>query len=150
MDNLNELGKNLRKVRSDTDTALRRDYPLEVQFEQARDTFDYEIPFEMEFYVDRLINVALNLTFFLPLSSKSTCCCGGCVCAQCDVFIDEGSVLITTYEMVSGTEHLFVNDQASTNFTINSSTQITLGFTPAATDVIKICYITVLVSALCS
>lgn len=73
-DGLRSLGRNLRRTKQDAEDAIRRVHPRPEILEHARDTFDLEVPFEMEFEIPSNSSgtIYLNLIFIPPL--KEQCC----------------------------------------------------------------------------
>lgn len=80
-DNLNEVGKGLRRTRRDTDYALKK-YHKPLRVERARDVFDPENLFSMEFRIeDNRESAILDLKFRKPPplgGSTSDCVNGTC------------------------------------------------------------------------
>lgn len=139
MDNLNELGKILGKIKHDTEYALTRDYPKKPLIHRIRDIFDSKIPFDMEFEVpNNKGSTYLNLFFTPPPPSP---CAGGCFSGICEVFMGTDTILTLSYDIINESIWVYRDEVVTTNYTITTQKKITLGFTPSANEVIKVCYV---------
>src|SRR4051812_26191365 len=93
-DNLNEVGKGLRRTKKDTDYALKK-YHKFKRAERARDIFDDAVPFVMEFRTESdKETTTLDLTFNKPPPLGG--CKSDCLSGSCEEFIlGSGDHLIT-------------------------------------------------------
>lgn len=139
MDNLKESSKKLGQVKQNTDQALRKDFPKIPIIHRARDAFDSAMPFDMEFETYPTGSEYLTLIFTPP--PPSPCWGQGCLSGTCEFYRGTDTVLTTLNEFISETVVVFKDEIVTSSFTITGVNQITLGFTPLATENIKVCYV---------
>jgi len=140
MDNVNQLGKNLGKNKKTADRAVKKSGPIVPQIERVRDTMDFEIPFEMEFHVQKVGPILLSLTFYPP---PKTGCCADCFCSVCEFFsngITETEYQVT-YGYVPGTVHVFKNNIEIVEFVETDASQGLVTVWAHNDDDITICYV---------
>lgn len=83
-DKLNEVGKELGRIKRNSEAALRRYNPKQPKIERARDVFDDVIPFEMEFETDEIDKLMfIDLYFNKPPPLKG---CNGRYTIPCEDF----------------------------------------------------------------
>lgn len=138
-DNVNEVGKFLRKTRKDVDFSLTRYHKNIPRIERTRDIFDAEIPFEMAFDTDKNDStVFLNINFNKP-PPVNECKNAECVKIACQsfelavgnhyvnvdnpyiaetvtVFIDHVPLAASQFEEMGGTE-LFIQSNSIDPYT---------------------------------
>lgn len=141
-DNLNQVGIGLGNNSRRSNRALKKEKPIKPQIERARDTMDFEIPFEFEFYIRREEKrILLDLNFLGP---PKTGCCANCECSICE-FFDGGiteTLYQTTYAYIAGTAHAFKEDGGEVTFIEETDPQRGLVTVWAHnTDRLIICYV---------
>lgn len=140
MDKLKQVGKILHQTRQDTDKALLRIYKDQPLIEQARDIFDSDNAFELNFETSKSpkrVEVSLK---FKPIESLICPPSEGCFQGRCDFYYNgTDTVLTTTYEFVSGTSYVYVNDLIVSH-TETGANEVTIS-SRNITDSIRVCYI---------
>src|SRR6185295_5846033 len=82
-DKLNQVGKAIRKIKTDVDYATKK-YHTNTRIERTRDVFDSAIPFSMEFKTGDNDSVSLDLIFNKPPPLKGWG--SGGVSGSCETF----------------------------------------------------------------
>lgn len=141
MDHAKQLNKFLRKNQKDTQYILTRELANNLPIERVLDVLDAATPFEIRFEVpvNRTWPIILDLEFKAVGSASN---CAGYICAQCNFYTHMAdNVLVTNHDFLSGSVRVFKNDFQTTSFTESPPNEIILGFTPIATDYVKVCYL---------
>ncbi len=138
-DNLNQVGRGLRRTRRDVDFALTRVKKNVPRIERIRDVFDTDIPFEMSFDTKRNdTTVFMDINFNKP-PPVGECETAECVKQACDsfeleagnhyvnvttaylpgtvaVFLDGVPILPSQYEEMGGTE-VYIQSESLDQYT---------------------------------
>lgn len=140
-DSLRQIGKYVKKSNKEGNHSLKRPLPTDPTIERARDIFDPEAEFRMDFYIKPYNTRTVLTVQFKP--PPPTSCCGGCQCQVCEVFLDGNEELIVSYPYLAGTVRIYYNN---INFTTFSETNPNTGAVTLTSEVvagqeIKVCYV---------
>jgi len=116
-DNLNEVGKYIKKTRTNADYAIKKMRPHRPTVERTRDIFDVDIPFEMQFDVKpNQKSVSLDLEFNKPPPLSNCFTDVDCPRTTCETFtLSSGEHEITLQYGIHPINELFqiyVNGEA--------------------------------------
>jgi hypothetical protein len=108
-DNLNQVGKYIKKTRTDTEYALKKVRPYRPTVERTRDIFDVDIPFSMQFEVkDTQKSISLDLEFNKPPPQSNCMTDIDCPRATCETFtLSQGEHEITLQYGIHPINELF-------------------------------------------
>lgn len=110
-DNLNQIGKYIRKTRQDADFALTRYSRHNPRIERSRDIFDNITPFEMEFEVTEKSRLSLDINFNKPPPTAG--CKSNCITSICEKIEEvSGSHYVTlSHTYLNNTVKVFLNGE---------------------------------------
>lgn len=138
-DGLNELGKYLEEIDSETDHRLNRYSKNKIKLEKERDIFDKRVPFTTYFYTEEN-EKTINLDLLLRPPPPSGCC-GDCFCTIWEVYTDGVDELTTLYEYIPGSVKAFLNGDLVTTFIETGPMTILFTGTFDEGDELKINYV---------
>jgi hypothetical protein len=152
-DQLNEVGKYIKKSRTDADYALKKVRPNRPTVERTRDIFDIDIPFSMQFEVkDTQKSISLDLEFNKPPPQSNCFSDIDCPRGTCETFtLSAGEHEITLAYGIHPINELFqvyVNGQpwATSQYAILSKggldtpATVLVANLPLASNTVVICY----------
>lgn len=149
MDDLNELGKQLKQTDKKAKYAVVSKSPEYGIGEIARDIFDPEVSYTMKFKTARTgMRVTASISFELPPPDAGLGnCCGDCYCAVCDYYpfgTFTTQVLLLSRPYVAGSIRMFLSDFKYSGFTETDPAAgiVTIGaYAYSAGFDITICYV---------
>jgi hypothetical protein len=152
-DQLNEVGKYIKKTRTDSDYALKKIRPYRPTVERTRDIFDVDVPFSMQFEVKHTQkSVSLDLEFNKPPPQSNCMTDIDCPRGTCETYtLSSGEHEITLEHGIHPINELlqvYVNGEllAESQYAVlskgglDTSAVILVTNLPLETNTVVICY----------
>jgi len=142
-DKADQIGKIIKKNQTNAQHALKRYVPLLRKIESVRDTFDSDIPFDMEFNTKPNESIVTLSLFFQP--PGPTTCCEDFLCSACESFNSGDQVITLNRGYIANSVSVYINGhkRTTTDYTETSPSGgvVTLIKNVTELDVVRICYV---------